>query len=522
MDERLERAPIGVLSVRADEVVCEVNAVAEDLLDAEGDVVGRPLATVAPRSVEDSLLEAIEGESVAETEFEEYYPDRDQWLAVSVVSTADGATVFLRDVTKRRREQRALERLRAERDRTAVVDDLVAAVLTDLVDATSREDIAQTVCRRLGDPDRYAFAWLGERELGGDDIVVSAAAGATGETFEAVRDALDGPETTPEERAIETGSLETVHPLPEADTVPESVRVAGFGDGVQSVLAIPLVYGTTVHGVVGVYASGSEGVSARERTSFEALGRVAGFAITAGRNRALLDADSVTAVTIEVSADSVLARLGAELGGSVTLDGLVPRGADEAVCFLTVESAENGPIEDVTSGVQGVTGVRVVSESATGGSLEVSVEGPTPLLAVASAGGTVREATAEDGTGQVVADLPQDGSVRRMVEAVTREFDATVVAKRERPQSVATGSRFSDQLSDALTDRQETALRTAYHADYFESPRGSTAAEVADALDITGSTLLHHLRAAQRKLLDAFFEAGAQTAPGTPGDGAVE
>ena len=42
-------------------------------------------------------------------------------------------------------------------------------------------------------------------------------------------------------------------------------------------------------------------------------------------------------------------------------------------------------------------------------------------------------------------------------------------------------------------------LRTAYLADYFESPWRSTAEEVASALDITGSTLLYHLRAGQRK-----------------------
>ena len=48
-------------------------------------------------------------------------------------------------------------------------------------------------------------------------------------------------------------------------------------------------------------------------------------------------------------------------------------------------------------------------------------------------------------------------------------------------------------------------LRTAYLADYFESPRGSTSEEVADALDIAGPTLLHHLRRAERKLVDAYL-----------------
>jgi predicted DNA binding protein len=75
---------------------------------------------------------------------------------------------------------------------------------------------------------------------------------------------------------------------------------------------------------------------------------------------------------------------------------------------------------------------------------------------------------------------------------------------------VTTAREFRDELDDRLTERQKTVLRTAYLADYFESPRGSTAEEVAASLDITGSTLLHHLRAGQRKLLDAYLEDRAQ------------
>jgi hypothetical protein len=93
-----------------------------------------------------------------------------------------------------------------------------------------------------------------------------------------------------------------------------------------------------------------------------------------------------------------------------------------------------------------------------------------------------------------------------MADALVREFDAEILAKRDRERSVTTAREYRDELASRLTDRQEAVLRTAYHANYFESPRGSTAEEVADSLDITGSTLLHHLRASQRKLLDAFYE----------------
>jgi len=57
-----------------------------------------------------------------------------------------------------------------------------------------------------------------------------------------------------------------------------------------------------------------------------------------------------------------------------------------------------------------------------------------------------------------------------------------------------------------LTERQRVALRTAYFAGYFESPRDSTAQEVAAALDVTSPTFHHHIRAAHRKLLGVLLD----------------
>lgn len=55
---------------------------------------------------------------------------------------------------------------------------------------------------------------------------------------------------------------------------------------------------------------------------------------------------------------------------------------------------------------------------------------------------------------------------------------------------------------DAITERQETVLRTAHDLGYFEVPREATTAEVADALDLDDSTVSEHLQRAQRSILD--------------------
>jgi DNA-binding CsgD family transcriptional regulator len=512
VDERLQRAPIGVLDVSADGTVSDSNEIGRTLIGATTDPAGAPLADVFPRSVDDTLLTAFEGGSVTEVEFEEYYPDLERWLAVSVVGIDEDGTVYLRDVTERRREKQSLQQLRQERKRTTLIDDVLSDVLAALVDATSREEIAETICRGLGETELYEFAWVGDRDMGRDELVVRAVAGETGETFGAVRDAVeDGTVTTPEERAVESGRLRTAQPLTASSSVPESVRTAGFADGVQSALAIPLVYGPNVHGVVGIYADGAETFSERERASFETLGEVAGFAITAVRNRNLLLSDSVAEITFELGDRSTLTELSRSLDATLQLEGMVPQDDDALLCFVSVDGGDVEGLDHAAADIEAIAETRVIGESESGGTVGITVRGGSPLLAVASLGGTVRRATFEGGTGRLVVDLPPDGDVRRIVETISHEYDAEFVAKEERERSVTTAREFRDELDDRLTERQQTVLRTAYLADYFESPRGSTAEEVANSLGITGSTLLHHLRAGQRKLLDAYLAERTRT-----------
>ncbi|ELY70925.1 helix-turn-helix domain-containing protein [Natrinema versiforme] len=57
-----------------------------------------------------------------------------------------------------------------------------------------------------------------------------------------------------------------------------------------------------------------------------------------------------------------------------------------------------------------------------------------------------------------------------------------------------------------LTARQREVLETAHRMGYFEHPKQANAGEVADELDITGTTFTEHLAAAQTKLLDAILD----------------
>lgn len=491
-------APYAEIEV-TDGTVTSCNERARELLAVDESAVGTSVTEAFPDSVDATLADLFADGDPSEThEFEEYYPGVDRWLSVRVVP---GTTVYAHDVTDRVDAQREAASLRAELDRVSGVVELLSAVLTALADASDRREVTETICETLGDP--YEFAWLGEREPGRNRLRVRASSGETGDTFDAIREQVA---ETPEQTAVEEGRARVVAPIAESESVPAPVRQAAFADGVQSAVAVPLTYGDTVYGVVGVYAAGMDAFSDRAQEAFETLGAMAGFAINAARNRDLLFADRITELTLDVTDDTaplVAATQGSE--ATVSVEGTVPRRRDRLVCYLSVTDDDGVP--DQLAAADGVETMRTLADHDEETRLETVVGEASPLATVTRLGASVGGATFESGRGRVTAELPSGEDVREVADAVRRNHDAETVAKLQRDRSVTTAPQLREELRDELTDRQETALRTAYLAGYFQSPRDSTAEEVGEALDITGSTLLHHLRTAQRKLLDAYFEA---------------
>lgn len=507
MNERFERAPIGILEVTPDGTVTGINEAACDLLETDSNPPW-PIESVFPSSVDDSVPAAFADGPPTERSVEEYYPGLDRWLSVSVVPTDDAVTVYLENKNPKRNRERENERLRDELDRLADLNGVISTVLGELIDASTREEIAETVCTRLGRADRYEFTWFGEREIGGDDITVRASAGNGGRTFDRIKESLGTSADLPEQLAVETATPQLIQSVAEDKSLPETVRRAAFADGLQSLLAFPLTYGSTVYGVVGVYSTEPEAFSVRERSSFATLGSVAGFAVNAARNRTLLLSDTIVELTLQVS-DPAEPLVGAatELDAEFTVEGFISQDDDRLLGYLTVEDTAPAELDDVFSDDDRVDVSRIIDDGEDGGTVEVGLASETALGILSAHGATVREAKFGSQDGRIEVQLPPEDEIRRIADAVTRRFDADVLTKRERDRELATAKEFRDNLRDRLTDRQATALRAAFLADYFESPRGSNAEEVADALGITGPTLLYHLRASQRKLLEEFFEA---------------
>jgi hypothetical protein len=519
MEDVLDHVGDGVLVVDADWRVARANAVAATQLDADvATLVGADVREAFPQSVDATFHGHFGGDDPepAAVSFEDYFPDLGTWFAVGTEPTDEGLVVTLRDVTDRRELERTVERREGELGRLTRINATIQEIIRDLVGATTREEVEETVCERLAASALYEFVWVGERNPTGDRITDRVAAGEFQGVVDLLAEGGESPDSTesPEQTVVRTGETRLVRRLVEDDSVPESIRRVAFARGLQSALAVPVRYGSTTYGVLGVYATRPDAFSDRERESLETLGVVTGFVINAARQRNLLLSDTVVELGFRVTdLDDALVALSARFDCSLAIEGVVPRSEDELLCYVSADGVRPGRLrETAAAGDAGLGSVRVVHEASEeeddeGGLVELTLAGSSPLLTLVAYGATIRTATFEDGVGRIAAEVAPDADVRAVVEAVAREFPGSeLLAKRERQRTAETAQEFRSALHDRLTERQRTAIRVAYHGGYFESPRDSTAEELAAGLGISSPTLHYHLRAAQWKLVDAFLD----------------
>jgi predicted DNA binding protein len=121
-------------------------------------------------------------------------------------------------------------------------------------------------------------------------------------------------------------------------------------------------------------------------------------------------------------------------------------------------------------------------------------------------GGIPQQVVASGEQTAATVRLPTQESVRAFLERVGETYPETELrSKRDRQQADA-HQPMQFALDSELTDRQREVLVTAYESGFFESPRETTGAELADLLGVSQPTVTHHLREAQRRLFEELFD----------------
>jgi len=450
----------------------------------------------------------LEDESARVTE--ERFPreDGDQRVRLTTAPVrgpdgdVQGTVAIARDVTETERQHAELERLTA-------IQGLVNESVRALTDATTRPEIAETVCERLADSEFYQAAWVGSRDHSTGEVTPDYTAG--GEHIRAylesvtitvdTSDSGQGPGGT----AYRSGEVQVIEDV-RADPAFEPWREAALEHGFESVAVVPLTHGSTTHGILALYTDRSDGFGEREVAGFATLGEVVGFALSATQHRRLLESDSVLELEFEVTSGGPFIDATAEHDCRFVFDNAVLGRDGLVIDYLTVEGADPELGAEIADGFDALESVRRL-DGEDGPHFETRWR-ESVFQYLAEAGARGMRGVVEDGIGTMFVEAPGDVDVRQITDAMLTRFDEVeLVAKREREPRASGWWRTHGDIGTTLTDRQRAILQAAYYSGYYEWPRETDAETLADSMGVASTTLLQHLRKGHGRVLEALFES---------------
>lgn len=502
----LDAMPAAVLVVDDDDTVVygtEEWAGPETPDAVVGTAVGDWFADADAAALSEAIAAVRAGERERATHEVGSWAGDPEWTEIELRPLAhDGeryALLAARDVTARKRTERALERRTVGLDRATAVLTEITALIEALSTVESRDSLTTEICERLVATERYDLAWTATTDLSGR-VSVGACAGECEGVLAA------GGTSTDSVVGDRIAGIRREAAVCRDDADPFWGVVDEDPD--RAYLAVPMAFAASNYGALVVHAATPSAFGEWERAAFAVLGRLLGYALHRVERGDLLHGSDATELRLRTgSEDSALAALSERTGATVTMQGLVSGGDGTALLYLTVEGADADAVEAACDGIAGIADVTVVASGADGCTVECTVADHSPLLAMLDRGGAVQTATAADGVVEWTVHVATTADAADVVGSLMATHPTTTLeAKRRVERSVTTLAGYWEQLDDDLTDRQRSILQAAYYAGYFEWPREVDGETVADSFGITSPTFHEHMRAALSKLMRTLFE----------------
>ncbi|MCU4753862.1 PAS domain S-box protein [Halobacteria archaeon AArc-curdl1] len=400
-----------------------------------------------------------------------------------------------------KRQNEHLERLN---DASQLREDIESLLLR----ANSRAEIEEGVCDRLLEIDGCAYAWIGEPDPGGNEVISRHAAGVGRDYLEQVTvTALDDEAAEPAGRAVRSRTPISVPAVAE-DLRQGAWRSAALSRDFQSVHAVPIVYDDFLYGVVTLYSTERNGFDEPTRTTLAELGETIAYAIDSVQRKQALLGEGITEIELETAPDPTLMAVAELAGAPLEIDGIIPQEDGSTTVFATVSASLTGD----TLADSDATGT-IISRDSSQTVVQLAISGPFLTPVIQTYGGTLRSCTVDPESGtRATLEVPKSVDVREVLTDLNRRgLATTLLARRESPDDHNGHERpmYDTNRASALeelTDRQREVVQTAYHGGYFEWPRVTTGEEVATSLGISAPAFHNHVRTAERKVFRKLFD----------------
>lgn len=390
------------------------------------------------------------------------------------------------------------------------INEIIRTIDRELVAATSRTEIEQTVCQELADSGPYQFAGIGEYENKQDSVRCRAQAGDdSGYLGNVSRTIQENPaDQEPTIQALQTEQSQVIKNI-RTDPPYEPWQEDALKRGYCAAVAVPITYRDRLYSVLTLYADTAELVHELEQEVLDELGKNIGHAINAIETRRTLVSDTVVELEVGIPTSKVpfLQSVCRESEYSFTIETLAPEENATYRVLITVPDTPSTDLIDDMRQSPHVRAVDPVTSADISNRYRCLVDDESFITWLLDHGGIPRSITVDDQNGRLTVHLSRQANVRKFVELLQSRYDdAELLARRELEHAEKKRQTFKTELDEKLTARQQETLRLAYAGGYFESPREQTASGLAETLDITQPTFSEHLRASQRKLLGLLYD----------------
>ncbi|WP_313696176.1 bacterio-opsin activator domain-containing protein [Halorarum halobium] len=378
---------------------------------------------------------------------------------------------------------------------------IVSRISAGVVRQPTRDEIERFVCDRLAAVDAVAFAWIGGIDSRSEEVTLRAEAGVEeyldGTGIEFREEGRGGPTG----RAVRTGEPQVVSDV-RADPEYEHRREHASEHGYRSAVAVPISHEDTRYGVLNVYAGRPNAFAGERRAMVDGLGRTVGHAIAALERKRALTNDEMVELELRLR-DLPSAFDLPDADGEIRFERAIPLEGGEYLEYGTATPEMVETLRLLPDRLDFVDELHVREETDARVRFESRLSEPPLSCIMARRGSRLTEAVVRDGDYHIVVQLSPGTDVRRVLRTVRESYpDVEFVSQRQVSEPSPRPGTLGTSVLGELTTRQRTVIESAYFAGFFEWPRGATGEEVAESLDIAGSTFHQHLRKAQGTVLE--------------------
>jgi PAS domain S-box-containing protein len=400
------------------------------------------------------------------------------------------------------------EQLRYERDLSQIMIDILAQ-------SPTADTLESLFCERISNYEQFSFAWVGE-PVQGSKLSVQAHAGDGSDYLSQIESAIsDTDNSTSAPPSLWTFRKQESQILDDISALPDTRwQQAAMAQGFRSAAMFPLVSDDLCHGVFCVYSTETAAVDANLNHLLSQLSRALAGALADKKNAAALSSNEAIEIGFKVTGTNFYLNdvlRDTRFNGSrvsISVESIVQRSEQRCVEFLQINNVSADLIADQLRKHEFVDTVSLTSAQATD-LVQVETDRLTLAGRIEQLGISVSDITVEDGIAEVTIQSPVERDQHTVLNQLREEYTVeAIVSYTTKPLQAQETIQPSLNLIDInLTEKQKQSVETAYRANYFTQPRDNSAREVADMLEISHTTFLQHLRAAQQKIFQNMFDS---------------